>query len=265
MVDGKSIQKVSNPQPVHTSTSAWYTFLRSCKRTRCEFELNCHEEMLCWRHHMGFNSRVAAVHSTQQALLRSQSGPMSGLPFSDVPSSSSARFPAHLFRVLLLRRLWLPLPLASRTCRCRPPRVFGHHRAACARAGVRAPAMSFASLDVLNLSVLFESRPRLMRSVPHILRGGFRLALRVAFEARAVRGWKLLLVFPRMLLWRPPRGGTVSRKKLEARIGRPEQGQHRAVRQRRWNQDEEVAQAAQAAKLWKARALSLAISPHWEF
>ena len=67
---------------------------------------------------------------------------------------------------------------------------------------MRAPARSFTSLDVLNLSELFESRPRLMRSVPHILRGGFRLALRVAFqeilagaeinsEARAVKGWKL--------------------------------------------------------------------------
>ena len=39
---------------------------------------------------------------TQQALLRSQSGPMSGFPFSAVPSSSAARFPAQLFRVLLL-------------------------------------------------------------------------------------------------------------------------------------------------------------------
>ena len=173
-----------------------------------------------------------------------------------------------------------------------------------AEARVRAPARSFASLDVLNLSELFEGRPRLMRSVPHILRGGFRLALRVVFqeilagvetnsEARAVRGWKLLLVLPRMLLWRPPRGGTVSRKKLEARIRQfqegdwisllrqstvaSEQGQHRAVRQRRRNQDEEAARAArdlalvqigsspQAAKFWKARALPLAISPHWEF
>ena len=74
---------------------------------------------------------------TQQALLRSQSGPKSGRPFSAVPSSSSARFPAQLFRVLLLRRLRLPLPIASRTCRCgRLLDVLGHHRAAFARAGV---------------------------------------------------------------------------------------------------------------------------------
>ena len=152
-----------------------------------------------------------------------------------------------------------------------------------AEARVRAPARSFASLDVLNLSELFESRPRLMRSVPHILRGGFRLALRVAVqeilagvetnsEARAVRGWKLLLVLPRMLLWRPPRGGTVSRKKLEARIRQfqegdwisllrqstvaSEQGQNRAVRQRRRNQDEEAARAARALSLVQMGELS---------
>ena len=85
-----------------------------------------------------FRSKVVwpRCTSTEQALLRSQSGPMSGLPFSAVPSSS-ARFPAHLFRMLLLRRLWLPLPLTSRTCRCgRLLDVHGHHRAACSRAGV---------------------------------------------------------------------------------------------------------------------------------
>ena len=73
---------------------------------------------------------------TEQALLRSLSGPMSGLPFSAVPCSSSARFPPHLFRVLLFRHLWLPLSL-TRICRCgRPLDVHGHHRAACSRAGV---------------------------------------------------------------------------------------------------------------------------------
>ena len=38
---------------------------------------------------------------------------------------------------------------------------------------LRAPVRSFASLDAVNLSELFESRPRLMRSVLHVLRGGF--------------------------------------------------------------------------------------------
>ena len=73
----------------------------------------------------------------RQALFHSQSGPMSGLPFSSVPSSPPTRFIPQLFRVLLLHRLWLALPLSSRTCRCgRPLDVLGYHRAACSRAGV---------------------------------------------------------------------------------------------------------------------------------
>ena len=47
------------------------------------------------------------------------------------------RFPLQVFRVILLRRLHLPLPLTARNCRCgHHLDVFGHHRAACARAGV---------------------------------------------------------------------------------------------------------------------------------
>ena len=44
---------------------------------------------------------------TQQALMRSQSGPFAGLPFWAVPSSPFSRFPPQLFCVLLLRR-WPP-------------------------------------------------------------------------------------------------------------------------------------------------------------
>ena len=87
--------------------------------------------------HFVSSSIVPRLSPTESALLRSQSGPMAGLPFSVVPSSSFARFCPQLFRVLLLRRLWLPLPLSSRTCRCgRPLDIFGHHRAACSRAGI---------------------------------------------------------------------------------------------------------------------------------
>ena len=141
---------------------------------------------------------------------------------------------------------------------------------------LRAPMRSFASLDAVNLSELFESRPQLMRSVPHVLQGGFRSAMRVAFqeilagveansEARTVRGWKLLLVLPRMVLYRPPRGGTVPRKKLEGRLKQfqegdwlsllsqssasSQQGQVGAVRRRRRNSDEEAARAARALSL----------------
>ena len=74
---------------------------------------------------------------SSRALLRSQGGPMSGLPFTCCPTSFHNRFEAQLFRVLLLRRLWLPLHTTSRSCRCgRPLDVLGHHRAACANVGV---------------------------------------------------------------------------------------------------------------------------------
>ena len=52
-------------------------------------------------------------------------------------SSHAQRFDSHLFRVLLLRRLHLPLPLSSRSCRCGLPlKVRGHHRTSCPTSGV---------------------------------------------------------------------------------------------------------------------------------
>ena len=72
-----------------------------------------------------------------RALLRSQGGPVAGLLFSCCPSSFHTRFAPQVFRVLLLRLLWLPLPLTKRTCGCgRLLDSFGHHRAACANVGV---------------------------------------------------------------------------------------------------------------------------------
>ena len=73
----------------------------------------------------------------ERALLRSQGGPLSGLPFVVCPSSPHQRFASHLFRVFLLRRLHLPLPLSSRSCRCgRPLDARGHHRTSCPTSGV---------------------------------------------------------------------------------------------------------------------------------
>ena len=72
-----------------------------------------------------------------RALLRSQGGPMAGLPFTCVPTAWHSRFDAQPFRILLLRRLWLQLPSSVRNCRCGLPLDSrGHHRAACATAGV---------------------------------------------------------------------------------------------------------------------------------
>ena len=53
------------------------------------------------------------------------------------PTFRSTRIDPQPFRVLLCRRLQLPLPFSSRTCRCgRLLDCRGHHRAACAEAGV---------------------------------------------------------------------------------------------------------------------------------
>ena len=61
-----------------------------------------------------------------QALLRSQSGPMAGMSFLAVP--------VHPLYWIDLR---LPFPLSSRRCRCgRLLDSYGHHRASCATAGV---------------------------------------------------------------------------------------------------------------------------------
>ena len=98
-----------------------------------------------WQHEA--TSRVEQLHRErnilpalaehEKALLRAQGGSGGGRVFSVVPSCFLTRIDTHLFRVLLLRRLHLPLSPASCFCRCgRPLDSRGHHRAACAQAGV---------------------------------------------------------------------------------------------------------------------------------
>ena len=100
-----------------------------------------------WQHEVA--SRVEAHHRAsvifpsaderERALLRSQSGPLAGVPFSTFPGNWHTRLKPHLFRVLLLRRLHLPLPPAVHLCRCgRQQNSLGHHRAACSEGGLLA-------------------------------------------------------------------------------------------------------------------------------
>ena len=57
--------------------------------------------------------------------------------FIAIPSMKETRIDPQPFRLLFLRHSRLPLPLQVRSCRCgRPLDVLGHHRAACADAGV---------------------------------------------------------------------------------------------------------------------------------
>ena len=77
------------------------------------------------------------MEGPRTALVRLQGGPGAGLEFTSYRTNFLTTFSPQLFRVLLLRRLGLPLPLTARTCRCaRPLDPCGHHRAACPRAGV---------------------------------------------------------------------------------------------------------------------------------
>ena len=88
--------------------------------------------------HQAFRAELtASLDSASQAMLQSQSGPYASRTFTTIPFGLDTTYPSHLFRVLLLRRLRLPLPLSARICRCR--RILdplGDHRAACAQAGV---------------------------------------------------------------------------------------------------------------------------------
>ena len=77
------------------------------------------------------------MNDASRALIRSQAGPGAGMALSTSPLCLHTHFDSQVFRVILLRRLQLPLPLTARNCRCGHHfDVFGHHRAACARAGV---------------------------------------------------------------------------------------------------------------------------------
>ena len=84
-------------------------------------------------------------------------------------------------------------------------------------------------LDEVDLVEVFKLRASVMKSVPKFLAGAFRIALRTVLEeavlgsdagdeVRQIRGWKLLLLLPRLLLSKSPRGGTIGKDKLVKRF-----------------------------------------------
>ena len=94
---------------------------------------------------------------------------------------------------------------------------------------VRPLVRAFASLDTVNLEEVFSRRSHVVHSVPTVIRGAFRSALRCAMKeivvgatsedsARCARAWKLFLLLPRTLLFRSVRGGLVPWTKLESRF-----------------------------------------------
>ena len=94
----------------------------------------------------------------------------------------------------------------------------------------------FAALDVINVRDIFTQRACVMKVPPAFLRGAYRSAMRTALleitsgmelsnNTRVVRGWKLFVLLPRMLLFKPPRGGKVSKNVLLDRFTKFAQGQ----------------------------------------
>ena len=80
-------------------------------------------------------AQVGSISERSWALIHSQAGPGAGVALRVPPTSSLTSIQPHLFRVVLLWRLRLLLSLPVRSCRCgRAIDIFGHHRAACARA-----------------------------------------------------------------------------------------------------------------------------------
>ena len=82
-------------------------------------------------------SMLTGRPASRRAHLRSHSGHNAGLALSHAPTAPEYTVPPHLFRVLLLERLGLPLPVTEARCSgCHEPLdVQGHHLAACPRTG----------------------------------------------------------------------------------------------------------------------------------
>ena len=98
-----------------------------------------HEAASRVERHFRDTSLMPRLNDTEKGLLRSQSGPLSGAALTTAPTCFHTRIEPHLFRLLLLRRLRLPLPPCVPVCRYgRPLDSFGHHHAACPRAGLLA-------------------------------------------------------------------------------------------------------------------------------
>ena len=78
-----------------------------------------------------------SLSDADRAMAQSHQGPFAAAPFVALPTCRHSKFDPQVFRVLLRRRLRLPLPLSSRSCRCgRLLDPLGHQRAGCSEAGV---------------------------------------------------------------------------------------------------------------------------------
>ena len=107
---------------------------------------------------------LSHTDAASRALLLTQAGPHAARAFTVFLSSAELTVPSPLFRVLLLRRLRLPLPVALRACAC-GGRLdpLGDHRAACATSGVLASRA--LPLERAVARVCHEAGSRVARNV----------------------------------------------------------------------------------------------------
>ena len=81
-----------------------------------------------------FETHLSELSPASRALLLSQTGPFAARAINVLPTHPDVTIPSAQFRVLLLRRLRMPLPLAPRRCACHGQLdPLGDHRAAVAR------------------------------------------------------------------------------------------------------------------------------------
>ena len=121
-----------------------------------------HAARACDRH--AFEMHFATLSPASRALLLSQAGPHAACCLTVRPTHEAVTIPSAEFRVLLLRRLRLPLPLAPRVCACRGPLdPLGDHRAACANS--RALASRALPLERAVARVCQEAGARVARNM----------------------------------------------------------------------------------------------------
>ena len=64
------------------------------------------------------DSTVCSLSESERALWRSHQGPLASTVFVAISTNRVARFDLQPFRLLMSRRLRLPMPLSSRCCQC---------------------------------------------------------------------------------------------------------------------------------------------------
>ena len=112
------------------------------------------------------------------------------------------------------------------------PREFDDETSDCTGVPLTSSVMvGLESLDEVNLESVFEIRGIVMKTAPKFMRGVFRGPIKTSLQAilrgrerkdveLETRGWKLLMLMPRLLLARPPRGGLVPQGRLKERVAR---------------------------------------------